>query len=560
MNRVVRDMLKDVTAVHYSRSDTRDLGYIDTNYWGFRFADRRSPFDLTPISQRWLRDLTWDYLADRLDGPRRPRRQGTFEQARRSLVCFSAFLAEHDPARGSTPATLSQATARSFVADFTRRVAEGEPALGMFNMDGSASMATPTTYSLSMNGLRRVMRWALESGAAEAAGLSREFIVALPAGGAVSFKNPRPFSDSALRELSDPANIALLAAMDPNDGGLADMWSIQVKCGRRISEVVGLRFDCVSEHLGRTWMWVDMTKVGKLDYAIQIPRDIYDLIVARQAKTAERFRLAHGTEPTAQQRRTVALFPSTEDQSQLRAVRVDRDVRGGVQGLDRVRAHRLAWPHHPPGPPHPGHQAGPRGSQHDPCQTGPRACVGADERFLCAHRRLPGGAVPPAGVGHRTGQPDPGPDGDDPHRSRKGFGRTADDRPGGGAHRARPVHVQAGSGRPRLPLRPPVPHLRAFRADRSGLRLLETPGATLGGHGRRSPGPAARDYIYETFERSSLALAGLEKALLALGLLDQARELDLRSPHQDFLRPDLDPRLAGRRPGPHRRRRDRRGL
>jgi len=32
-------------------------------------------------------------------------------------------------------------------------------------------------------------------------------------------------------------------------------------------------------------------------------------------------------------------------------------------------------------------------------------------------------------------------------------------------------------------------------------------------------------------------LAGLEKALLALGLLDQARELDLRSPHQDFFDP-----------------------
>ena len=73
VNRVVRDMLKDVTAVHYTRSDTRELGYIDTNYWGFRFADRRSPFDLTPISQRWLRAPSpGDYLSDRLDGPEAP--------------------------------------------------------------------------------------------------------------------------------------------------------------------------------------------------------------------------------------------------------------------------------------------------------------------------------------------------------------------------------------------------------------------------------------------------------------------------------------------------------
>jgi hypothetical protein len=31
-----------------------------------------------------------------------------------------------------------------------------------------------------------------------------------------------------------------------------------------------------------------MTRVGKLDYAVQIPRDIYDLIRAHQAKTIER--------------------------------------------------------------------------------------------------------------------------------------------------------------------------------------------------------------------------------------------------------------------------------
>ena len=57
-------------------------------------------------------------------------------------------------------------------------------------------------------------------------------------------------------------------------------------------------------------MWVDMTKVGKLDYALQIPRDVYDIVLARQAKTLEKFRLKHGQEPTAKQKRTIALFPS----------------------------------------------------------------------------------------------------------------------------------------------------------------------------------------------------------------------------------------------------------
>jgi integrase len=245
-----------------------------------------------------------------LDGPRRPRTAGPLEQIRRTMVCFSAYLDGCEPDHGVNPALLNGSTARGFVADFTRRVANNQPVLGVFNVDGSPSMATQATYSLSMNALRRVMRWALDNGAAAAIGLPREFIVAVPAGGTVLRSNPRPFSDEVLRALSDPANIALLDDMDPNDTGLADIWSIQVRCGRRISEIVQLRFDCVGEHLGRTWLWVDMTKVGKLDYAIQVPRDVYELVGSRQAKTVERFRLKHGTEPTVEQRRRIALFPS----------------------------------------------------------------------------------------------------------------------------------------------------------------------------------------------------------------------------------------------------------
>jgi hypothetical protein len=52
-----------------------------------------------------------------------------------------------------------------------------------------------------------------------------------------------------------------------------------------------------------------------------------------------------------------------------------------------------------------------------------------------------------------------------------------------------------------------------------------------------APDESTREYIYASFDRSSQALAGLEKALLALGLLDQAKALDLRSPHQDFFQP-----------------------
>lgn len=90
---------------------------------------------------------------------------------------------------------------------------------------------------------------------------------------------------------------------------------------------------------------------------------------------------------------------------------------------------------------------------------------------------------------------------------------------------------------PHPPLRAPLRRLRALRHHRGRLRLLEAPGGAVGDPGRGPPDPAARDCIYGAFERSSQALVGLEKALVALGLLHEAKALDLRSPHQDFFEP-----------------------
>lgn len=537
VNRIVREMLKDVQAVHRNRADTRRLGYIDTNYWGFRFADRRSPFDLTAITQPWLRELAWDYLAATLDGPRRPRRAGTFEQARRSLVCLSAYLSDRDPYRGERPAALSEATAREFVADFTARVAGHEPVLGVFNVDGSPSPATTTTYALYMNALRRVLRWAMETAAAEAAGLPREFIVAVPAGGAVSFKNPRPFSDAVLREVSDPANIALLAAMDPNDGGLADMWSIQVRCGRRISEVIGLRFDCVSEHLGRTWMWVDMTKVGKLDYATQVPRDVYDVIVARQAKTEEKFRLKHGVELTAGQRRTIALFPSRiANPSFERSVSTQSFTVAFKAWLESDQM-RL--------PGHTTHQArhtlATRLVNAGASMAHVKRVLGhVSERMSDSYVLIAGSQVEPflqqvwvTGPGnHNPGQVVLTPTAAETTTAEQLMIDLAAVPTEHGLCTFKPV--VGGHDCPFDRQCHSCEHFVLTGADYGYWRRQEQRWAAMA---EGAPDPTARDYIYGAFEKSSQALAGLEKALLALGLLDQARELDLRSPHQDFFDP-----------------------
>lgn len=537
VNRIVKDMQTDVGAVHQTRWETRDLGRIDTNYWGFRFPDRRSPFDLAAISQRWLRDITWDYLADLLDGPGRPRTAGPLEQIRRALVCLSAYLRECDPFQGARPETLTGSMGKDFVADFTRRVAGHQPVRGIANRDGSTTAASPTTYALTMNAVRRVLRWALESGAAYTAMLPREFSVAIPFGGAPSSKNPRPFSDPVLATLSDPANIALLATRDPRDGGLADIWSIQVRCGRRIGEVVKLRLDCVSEHLGRTWMWVDMTKVGKLDYAIQIPRDIYDLVARRQAKTIERFRAKFGADPTAAQRRTIALFPSRVSNPTFeRSISTSRFA---IAFKAWICSDDIALPGH---------------TTHQARHTLATQLIGAgasmahlkkvlghvSERMGESYVLIAGSQVEPflqqvwvKGPGSTTpGQVVLTPN----DQERTAATQLMIDlaaiptehglctfKPVVGGHDC-PFNRQCHS----------CEHFVITGADYSYWKRQEQRWAAMA---EGAPDETARDYIYRAFEKSSTALAGLEKALLALGLLDRARDIDLRNPHQDFFEP-----------------------
>lgn len=537
VNRVLRDLLADVIPVHRSRADTRELGYVDTNYWGFRFPQRRSPFDLRAITQRWLRNLAWDYLAAQLDDPGHPRTQGPLEQVRRSVVCLSAYLAECEPAGGADPSSLSESTAREFVADLKRRVSNGEPVRGVFNVSGEPSIATATTSSLTLGALRRVMRWAMESGAAADVGLPREFLVAIPAGGATSFKNPRPFTDPALRALSDPANVALLDRMDRSDLGLADIWSIQVRCGRRIGEVVQLRLDCVGEHLGRTWLWVDMTKVDKLDYAIQIPRDVYDRVGARQAKTIERFRLRHGAEPTAAQRRAIALFPSPVTNPSF-----ERSISASTFGVafkTWVESEEINLPGHRT------HQArhtlATRLVNAGASMAHVKRVLGhVSERMGDSYVLIAGSQVEP--FLQKVWVTGPG------HASPGEVVLTPSDAEGAGAAdlmvdlAAIPTEhglctykpVVGGFDCPFERRCESCEHFVLTGADYSYWKRQEQRWAALA---EGAPDEAAREYVYGAFERSSQALAGLEKALVALGLLEEAKDIDLRSPHQDFFEP-----------------------
>ena len=70
---ISREVVDGLRRVYYSHLDTRDAGFIETDHFGRRFIDAVSHFDITGISQRWLRDMLWDHLAEILRSPRCPR-------------------------------------------------------------------------------------------------------------------------------------------------------------------------------------------------------------------------------------------------------------------------------------------------------------------------------------------------------------------------------------------------------------------------------------------------------------------------------------------------------
>ncbi len=310
---VANEIQRELRLVYYTPADTKEAGFLETDHFGVRFPDRGSHYDLAGIPQRWLRDLVWDHLAGLLQSPQPPRTGGVFDGARRAATELGTFLELDAPQGGHDPHQLDGEHMRRFVADQRRRERDGLVSLAMKRSDGSPSVVTTTTRSLVFNATRKLLRTALDTGATDRIGLSREFIVAIPTAGATTGRTPRrPFPDEVARALADPDNLARLATEhDPLDRGLRDMWETTVITGRRVGEVINVRWDCLGRYGGLPMFWHDQTKVGNYDAAIRIPERLHDLLAERQTKTMDAFVAAHGHRPTEAEQATMALFPTT---------------------------------------------------------------------------------------------------------------------------------------------------------------------------------------------------------------------------------------------------------
>ncbi|MFB9297618.1 tyrosine-type recombinase/integrase [Kibdelosporangium philippinense] len=308
---IAREILNGLRLVYFGPEDTRDAGFIETDHFGVRFPKCGSYFDLTMVSQRWLRNMLWDHLAASMRSPNCPRSAGVFANLRRACAELSAFLRLEAPEGGEDPTQLSEEHMLRFVTDQRHRASHGLASLSMKKADGTPFATTPASRRLIFNHVRRLLRDAMDSGESDRIGLDRGFIIAAPSGGAAVHRTRAPFSDEVARALADETNLQQLAdSYDPQDQGIRDIWETIIVTGRRANEAIGLRWDCLGRHGDLPMLWHDQTKVGNYDQAIRIPEHLYHRLRQRQRKTLDHFVARHGRPPTDKERQAMALFPT----------------------------------------------------------------------------------------------------------------------------------------------------------------------------------------------------------------------------------------------------------
>jgi len=536
---IAREILDGLRLAYFSPSDTRDAGFLETEHFGVRFPTRSSYIDITGVSQRWLRDLLWDHMADVLRSPRCPRTACPMDHARRACLQLSAFLRLEAPGGGNDPTLLRAEHMHRFVADLRHRERHSLHCLGTYRADGKPTIATEAVRRLTFNYGRKLLRDALDTGRADVLGLDRGFIAAMPAGGATTKRSRSPFPDEVARALAEETNLTQLAEdHDPDDRGMRDIWEAIILTGRRANEILKLRFECIGRYNGLPMLWHDQTKVGNYDEAIRIPERLHQVLAARQQKTLARFADTHGgRQPTAAERAAMVLFPSNRRNSGgKRAVSYT-----WFHGRFRQWVDQLDLGHCVP------HQArhtmATRLLRHGATLSHIRRYLGHVSDRMAEHYAKVAVSEIEDILQHvwvaGPGAPNPGEllTGATTPMNRLDAEALALDLSRrstpteGGLCTFQPV-VDGGA----CPWKLDCENCDKFVLTGADLLYWRRKREQWRSIAERAPDDATADYLHEVFAPTARAIDGLEKALAGLGLLDDALALDLRRPQDYFQR------------------------
>lgn len=254
--------------------------------------NRRKEWILTAVSQRWLRDLLWHYLEDEAIQPAgRRASSGTITHRIVGIVLLSRILRHTRADCGEDPAQLSNADARTVKDMWDMWYREKVPLPRLLEV--AEEDWTPLNHRsrhIFMSNMRIVLRHSSERRRTPPS--MDSFILGLPQYERPK-QNPRPrpltYADYAL--LVSPDSTAALDKVDVYDVGFTDIWLTQAYQGGRISETLKLRLGCVGlVGSAQPYIWRDISKAGVVDYGMPCYLPVYERLIQRQEKTRRKLR------------------------------------------------------------------------------------------------------------------------------------------------------------------------------------------------------------------------------------------------------------------------------
>ncbi|GFG51884.1 site-specific integrase [Mycolicibacterium agri] len=558
IRRIWTDLPIAARSLTLTKQDAKEGGWFDPLIVGaapFQGAQvtRRKVWDLTDISQRWLRDLLWDHLESLATETKRLS-VGNVLRRIRGIGLLSKALRQLREDEGNNPELLNASDARAFKELWDLWHREQIPVVeNKVSNPPTLGTLSDLLYRTHPSAMRIVLLFGCQTGLR---GPSDSFVLAFPQYSAPQeAPKPRPINDADFRLLISEASLEQLEAKDVNNIGLSDIWFTHAYQGGRIGETLALRLGCIAM-IGdaQPYLWRDISKVNVLDYGMPCHYPVYQRLLRRQEITRAKLRARYAKELASLNKRqraaleavwdrTMPLFPSTTKNPDLRLplsqcyFREKFDTWIGELGLTGITTHRTRAT-----------LATALLNNGAPAALVRQMLGHFSEESLAHYARYSDDNV----VRHLHQVWTAGPGMDKPGKvlmtpaTASGLGSAAAvaDRidltvipvehglcrygpvVGGSAC---PVGKNCSGGP-----KGPCPHFVLTGAD---LAYWERKRDAAYHFAEGAPSEEARDYILNEWKPWEKVLAGLRDALDELGLLEAAERLDLRSPMQDFFHP-----------------------
>ena len=287
-----------------TEQDARDAGWFDPVIVGAEpFPDgtrrpiRRKYWDLTDISQLWLRDLLWDHLRHCALGAagKRPSQANVYQRIS-SIRLLSKALRQLREDEGEDPSQLGTSDAKAFKELWDLWHREQLLVVDRFTTNPPTSHPITGPMHVScMNMIRDILHFGRCQELLD--GWADSFVMALPRyQRKIPKPQPRPLSDDDFRRLVSDDALTRLDAADVSGVGFTDIWLTHAFQGGRISETLQLRLGCIGTVGTQPYLWRDMSKVGVLDYGMPCHWPVYERIQRRQDLTRSKLRTRYAKE------------------------------------------------------------------------------------------------------------------------------------------------------------------------------------------------------------------------------------------------------------------------